>query len=565
MDKLMSRLYFKLFFIFFVFTNTLSLGYFKIETNPLVYLVMIWSILLFGYEIYSKKMEFKRYNILLLILYASLLLFATYLNKTYSNMNSYIMCFTQFIIFIFIFSNPKHMTLDDIKHEIRIIIPFSSVLVFIGGVLSLFMFLFNLSLTNNGAYLGLVGSRLFGVYFNCNPASILACMMIVFAFIAIRNKYKYRFFYIINIIIQTLYIILTGCRVSLLILALIIFGAMYYKVFKDRKYSKFRQIALAFVTCILVLFGSGITQKALLVIPQVQGLVIEKGERFQFEKMIEIASLIKEGKSENIHKIIVLVDDISSGRVELLHTSYQVWKQSPIFGIGANNFRRMGMMIDPGASVIQAPQVVHAHNLFVEALLTSGVFGLCIMLVFAFKSFIMIWNTLKKYAHHASYFIVLMMSLLVLSEFIAGMFDYGVFYVYSLSSTIAWCFLGYLYWFNDHQVVQLVNSSSAYEFINYHLCNVNVQRKDKEVLKKVKLDEISREIQGEYFIIKIRIQYLYEQSVASFIYDGSFKIIDQVIIEDEMFDTKRMQEELYDMVQHDIKHLMNDVDERESF
>ncbi|MEG0409983.1 MAG: O-antigen ligase family protein [Erysipelotrichaceae bacterium] len=561
MNKLMSRIYFKLFFIFFVFTNTLSLGYFHIETNPLIYVVMIWSIVLLIYEIYTKKLEYRRYNLIILIMYASLLLFATYLNKQYSNINSYFMCFTQFIIFIFIFSNQKHTTLDSIKNEIRLIIPFSSILVFIASSISLLMFIFNISLSRNGAYLGLVGTRLFGVYFNCNPASVLGCIIIIFGFIALRNKYHYRFFYIINIVIQTLYVILTGCRASLIILALIIFGTMYYKVFKDRKYSRIRQITIGCVTCIFVLFGSSITQKILLVIPQVQGLVIEKAERFQFDKIIEIASLIKEGKSENIHKIVILVDDISSGRVELLNTSYKVWKQSPIFGIGANNFRRMGMIVDPSAHVITAPQVVHSHNLFVEALVTIGVFGLMALFVFAFKTFIMIWGTLKKYTNSSSYFIVLMMSLIVLSEFIAGMFDYGVFYVYSLSSTLAWCFLGYLYWFNEHQIVQLVNNSSAYEFINYHLSKVDYLRNDREVLKDIKYNEISRAIDKNYLILKLKVQYIFEHNIAIFIYDGYYKIIDKDIVSDETFDSKLIVKELYEMVQIDINNLINDVDE----
>ena len=35
-------------------------------------------------------------------------------------------------------------------------------------------------------------------------------------------------------------------------------------------------------------------------------------------------------------------------------------------------------------------------------------------------------------------------TLIVVSEFIGGMFDYGVFYVYSLSATLCWLFLAIL-------------------------------------------------------------------------------------------------------------------------
>ncbi|MFQ8592610.1 MAG: hypothetical protein ACLSAL_03685 [Thomasclavelia spiroformis] len=38
-----------------------------------------------------------------------------------------------------------------------------------------------------------------------------------------------------------------------------------------------------------------------------------------------------------------------------------------------------------------------------------------------------------------------MFVVIVLSEFIGSLSDYGVFYIYSLSATLAWCFLGYLF------------------------------------------------------------------------------------------------------------------------
>ena len=52
----------------------------------------------------------------------------------------------------------------------------------------------------------------------------------------------------------------------------------------------------------------------------------------------------------------------------------------------------------------------------------------------------MIFNVLKKSHGKEIYFIVQMFAMIVLSEFIGSLSDYGVFYIYSLSATLAWCF-----------------------------------------------------------------------------------------------------------------------------
>ena len=43
-----------------------------------------------------------------------------------------------------------------------------------------------------------------------------------------------------------------------------------------------------------------------------------------------------------------------------------------------------------------------------------------------------------------TYLMILLFTLIVVSEFIGSLFDYGVFYTYSLSATLFWLFLGYL-------------------------------------------------------------------------------------------------------------------------
>lgn len=455
MKQLCYRKYFKLFFIFYVFLNTLSLKYLGIERNPLFAIVFIWGIVILGYDLFKKQLFYKQSHLGLIGLYGLILLIATYFNKEYSNLDSYIMWGMQMLIFLLMFANPKNTTLFKIKDEIRTIIPFTSILTLGATGISLLMFFLNISSTRNGMTIGLVGNRLFGIYFNCNPAAFLACIMMVFSMIAIKSNFQYKILYYVNFHAQLLYIILSGCRTALIVVMLILIATLYYELFKKNGYSKIKQLIISFIVCVSILFGSSIVQKTLYIIPQLQGAEEIIDSRFQFDKIIEIMHLIQEGKSSNSHRIYDLTNEISSGRLELLNTTYKVFRFDPIKGVGVNNFQRMGIELNPSDTVVKAPQVVHTHNVFVETAVVGGIFGFLLFFLFFLRSSAIILNTLKMYSSSSSYFIVLCFMLVVLSDFLGGMLDYGVFYVYSLSSTLSWVFLGYLYWLNDHSVLNL--------------------------------------------------------------------------------------------------------------
>lgn len=194
--------------------------------------------------------------------------------------------------------------------------------------------------------------------------------------------------------------------------------------------------------CILIIFGSLLIDRGISIIFNNQAGPQEEN-RFQLEKIFEASKSLLTGDSS---KAIELIDQVSSGRLELLNTSIEVWRISPIIGIGANNFRKMGIAKTNGTTV-QGIQVVHSHNEFIESLVTTGVIGFLLYFVFfitCLKKVIKLLNfrNCKKY-----YFSILIFCLIVLSEVIGGFFDYGVFYTYSLSTIIAWNFLGYLDWF----------------------------------------------------------------------------------------------------------------------
>ena len=229
---LLSHKYFRLAFILYIFINTLALGYFGISNTFLSIAIIIWGVYLIINDTFHKQININK-NFIYISTYGIILLLATILNQKYSDLKSYILAIIQLIIFFLLFNNQKSTTISSIKEEISLIIPFTNILVGFASFISIIMYLFNIYDSKNGWIIGVSGNRLFGIYFNCNPAAFLACITILLAILAIIYNYRYKKLYYINIGIQIIYILLTKCRSALIILALIASALIYYFFLKE--------------------------------------------------------------------------------------------------------------------------------------------------------------------------------------------------------------------------------------------------------------------------------------------------------------------------------------------
>lgn len=547
LDKLLGdRKYFKLLFIVYLFTNTLALGYFGITFNPLCLFVFGYGIVIFIYNLIKGEFFYSKNHLLIIGLYGLLLFIATYLNKDYSNKNSFLIAGMQIIIFLLIFGQPKSMTLKKLKQELQCIIPLTCILVGIASFISLGMYFLNISGTQNGWYIGLVGTRLFGVYFNCNPASFLAVIVILLSLVAIKNHYKGEFLYYMNIVIQLGYIILTQCRAAIIILAIVVTAVLYYHFFRSKEMSKVKKICLNLVMCLCILSGTVVVNKVAFIIPQLQGATEEDGGRFQLSKLKEIVSLTMSGELQNIPKIIHLVDEVSSGRVTLAKDSLDVWQKSPIQGIGAGNFRPM--LVDTTSDDTWGQQILHSHNVFLESLITAGVFGFLLFFIFFIKTLFTTRDILIKYKNKKSYYIILLFIMIYVSEFIGGLLDFGVFYVYSLSATLAWLFLGYIYWLNDQPDMSLVDNTNIAVFNKYELLSIQYQKQEIDVLKP-EFVVLETKYQEDDYIMKV--QYLLGES--SFVYDVYYTLHDNK--RDEDIIEKELARDFYSLIKDEMTNI----------
>lgn len=438
-----NRKYYKLCFIVYMFINTLALGYLGIDVNYMFVPLLIWAVLIIGYDLFKGEFRLKNNYNLLMVVQGVILLIATFLNE-YSDFNSYVIALMQMIVYVLIFGNRASMSKNDIVDEVKLIIPVVSVLVGVASFISICMYIVNFSDVANGWNLGMIKNRLCGVYFNSNPASFLACITIVLALIAIREKFKHKFWYAINIVIQLIYIFLTKCRAAVVILMMIILMVIYYFFIRRKVYARYKKVLfIALLSCIIVFF-SIFGQRIIKTMPMFQKFTTEETSRFQIDKLEKAMHLLVSGNQDDFNRGLTIVDEVSNGRISLTKTAFEVWKTKPLIGIGANNFKKVGSQ-ETDILEYWAVQVVHSHNVFLEALVAMGIIGFVLFVIFFIKCVVMCCNVLKRSHGKAVYFIVQMFVVIVSSEFIGSLSDYGVFYIYSLSATLAWCFLGYLF------------------------------------------------------------------------------------------------------------------------
>lgn len=542
-----DRRWFKLLFIFYVFTNTLALGYYGIDNSILAYGVVAYALLITIYDLVRGELLYIKNHLLVIGMYGVLLLMATYLNTEYCTTDSLLISGMQLIIFILIFAQPKSMTLKQMKKELQLLIPTSSILVGTASLISLGMYFLNISGSRNGWYIGLVGDRLFGVYFNCNPAAFLAIIVILMSLVAIKNHYPCRILYLINIVIQLTYVVLTQCRAATITLAVICTAVLYYLFFKSKEMSYTKRILLNTGICLGLIFSTTVINDVAFLIPKLQGAKVEETEsRFQLDKVKDIVTLTLSGEVKNIPTIIDLVDDVSSGRITLAKGSAKVWKQSPIQGVGAGHFREM--LVDVTGRDNWGQQIVHSHNIFIEALVTSGIMGLLLFIIFFIKSIFVSRDVLMKYKHKKSYYIVLLFTMIYTSECIGGFFDFGVFYVYSLSAPLAWLFLGYIYWLHDQPDLSLVDDSYVARFNAYRLLSIQYEKEDLKSLKPHFVVQSSHYEQDDYIL---RITYYVGHS--TFTYDVYYTLYDDQ--RDEADINNELAREFYYTIKDDLDYI----------
>lgn len=242
------------------------------------------------------------------------------------------------------------------------------------AVIAVGMLIFNVSiiLEENGAIsaYGLYENRLWGLY-NANRAGAI-CFISIMASLYLIWKYgrKKKFLYF-NIGLQMFYLIMTQSRGSwiaflgaaFLLIVFVFIGIDRMKTSSFKGRVRYLGITIG-VMAILILMPKAIYR----ITPMI---MVSSEEETEEEISFERIENFEEGNLESV----------SNGRVELWKAGLEVWKQHPILGVGMNNVHEYGQYFVSEKRAITMKGGL-LHNLFLTALVSSGVVGFLVLMLF---------------------------------------------------------------------------------------------------------------------------------------------------------------------------------------
>lgn len=445
--------------------------------------VLIWEVwniiaillagIIFLWHFISFKSFFKTKYIWLLVVAFAVSCISTLINIEFTFIDNVKAIANMFIQFFVLFSIGTQVPKERIKSEVRAIGVGISLLWMIAALISIFMYIFDITYTQirylwgdptliNQGFVryddGSAVMRLWGVFVDPNLASAISLAVICFSiFILLTVKHKFvKGVAVSNIVIQLLYVILSNSRTGLLIgLTLSFVGCWYFsfsylkrkEAFKPKKLiTEVIAVLLALVAVFTYYAGNFVAKKTL---PYVQYGVTKLVQICGFSDSSDLDGsmpndttdsdeMTDSDKLTGLDRVdIAEKGDISNGRIELWLEGFDVLKLNPVLGVGPRSYHARAATLDPDM-IISARSV---HNSYMELLMGSGIVGFLFVALF----FVLCAKDaiIYRYKNKQHIFAVGILMLIVLSALISGMFISSLFYYLSGVSVLVFGMLGY--------------------------------------------------------------------------------------------------------------------------
>ena len=376
------------------------------------------SLLLFFYDVYKNSISDKyKIEIFLSFAFIILAIISTYVNV---NRIPLVTLSFNFVMFLLLFYNNSNTPRDIIEKEksliSKIVFYVISISTAISLVFALIEKIFNITLFNHTSFM--FGYRFYGVIgINHNPNACSHNYFIgIFLGILLITKNKERNIHIILLtILNTIALLLTNTRVTILALFALVFLVFLYYIIKT---NKLKHIVTIIITLSLLLFSYFMFNYK---------IGVEAGDR---------PSIIQPNYNfENI------ANNITSNRYQLYKASIEMAKDSPIIGKGLNTFHENAIKKYGENSMEVYNTNEDPHCLIFSVYYYLGIVGLLIVTIYLFRIIKNVVKHLKNNVDLDNYVI----SGFLFGCFIISLLDYNMFIRVYFYGIIFWLYLGYLY------------------------------------------------------------------------------------------------------------------------
>ncbi len=335
-------------------------------------------------------------NILLMIIILAMVV-STLLTPEASLIGNAKMVIWQVIYFFIIYYIGKHQDPALFRWFENIVMVYWTVAV----IFSLCLFFVKYSYTAPlskiyyGLRLGIVENRLYGIFVEPNFASnlsVIVCVLMIKRMLS-QRPHLHNAWYIVGLILQFVYIVLSGSRSALLDGCAIAFVAIFIICYGSEQASswlkRWGKSILSGVIAVVVIVGANYAVKLTLphlVVPT-RIAFLENLSKGQADKQESgDVSLEREDITSN--------GDSSNGRLSLWKSALEITKTSPVWGGSPNDFIKYGQRKLPKSYISIHGQT--PHNFVLLTLVGSGLLGAIPLVIFMIMKAIALIRALFK-------------------------------------------------------------------------------------------------------------------------------------------------------------------------
>ena len=398
------------------------------------------ALLLINYFINKQKI-FTKENLVLLCFLACMMC-SSILNVSYGitgNLKTIVWMAIYFFVF---YQSYDSRSKDQLLDEVKII---SNIFIFVWFVLSsisLLMFALDIKYvvaSHDGGFVrqGFYDSRLFGIFGDPNYASVVSLVTIVFSILnhKLTCKKKLKIFYVVNIVIQFLYFVLSGSRTAEISGIFGIVAVVSFAIFENPKVKGKGRIRLL-ASCFL---GSALAVAVFL-------LLIKFTKTFA-AFVPSIIGSISNNENQNMFRPITIVredvsnsTDISNLRFKIWQSAIELFKTTPLLGTSPRNMIRYAKAVMPGCFIAERDYMI--HNGYIDVLTSTGIVGAIVVSVFFVMQVRNIACLFLKFNFKGRK-MLLFASLPVLIVGVSAFFLSEIFFINTVGGLIFWLCLGY--------------------------------------------------------------------------------------------------------------------------
>ena len=460
-----TTLYFQALFLSLLIISSINLSEKLIMNNmigPYMKFILVYGFFVILYDFLTvRNILHNRYRWLffLFAFFMGLSIVANYDKGLVANVKDYV----YLLIGLFCVSMvPLNRSKENIRKEFCILSFIVIVCYFLLALFALYTFIWQIQIpyTNSfgiTAYVGIgYGGRLWGATGNANSLG-MQMMFVIFLSLCLLlfMKGKKRFWLIPVVVVATLCLMLSGSRgafVSLLCCAsaLIFLKILFLQKHKISFLNVVKALAVTLLIVVAYIGGAKLLQYSVSYLPPlVAQMQMADDEKSDEADSSSSAGSAAQGETNRVTtQRNTSKDDISAGtgRVSLWNAAWNIFKQSPLFGVGydATPEALLTHLPENWAEVFGEPKYV--HNIYFQLLASSGIFAflsfMIMMVYFAVAGFRRLFSCIAGKKSDAPMLICIISGFMMI--LVHQCFETYILYFPSVLGFLFFMFLGYL-------------------------------------------------------------------------------------------------------------------------